>query len=212
MSRKRRPSGRKPREKKEEKKIIYIFCEGEKTEPLYFNQLRIEKRISSANIVILGEGYNTQSLVDFAAKKLKNIAYDEAWIVMDKDDHQGYANSINSAQAKGFKVAYSNECFELWYLLHFFHYNELLGNRDFYYKKLLPKLKKIDSSIQISSYRKDGKAIKNIYQLLKPYQETALGYAKRLEEENDADKTKENHLCKPSTTVHLLVKRLLELK
>jgi len=42
-----------------EKPTILIVCEGENTEPSYFNQFRL----SSATVKPIGEGYNTISLV-----------------------------------------------------------------------------------------------------------------------------------------------------
>jgi len=45
-----------------EKPSILIVCEGQNTEPSYFNQFRI----SSAIVKFVGEGYNTISLVNRA--------------------------------------------------------------------------------------------------------------------------------------------------
>jgi hypothetical protein len=45
---------------------------------------------------------------------------DVVWVVFDKDDFaDNYSNAISLAEAKGMRAAYSNECFELWLLLHF---------------------------------------------------------------------------------------------
>ena len=40
-------------------------------------------------------------------------------MVFDKDDYQDFDESISYAENNGFNVAYSNESFELWFLLHF---------------------------------------------------------------------------------------------
>ena len=47
------------------KKRILIVCEGEKTEPNYF----LCFRVSSAVVEVVGEGYNTVSLVERAISK-----------------------------------------------------------------------------------------------------------------------------------------------
>ncbi|MFH1856944.1 MAG: RloB domain-containing protein, partial [Candidatus Omnitrophota bacterium] len=46
------------------KKHLLIVCEGTKTEPNYFKAF-----ITSADVKIIGEGFNTMSLVEYAKKK-----------------------------------------------------------------------------------------------------------------------------------------------
>ncbi len=72
---------------------------------------------------IKGTGYNTLTLVDEAIR-LKNearSAYDQVWCVFDLDSFPSddFSNAISKAIAAGLQVAYTNEAFELWYLLHF---------------------------------------------------------------------------------------------
>lgn len=100
-----------------EKPSILIVCEGENTEPSYFNQFRL----SSATVKSIGEGYNTISLVDRAAEISSRKEYDQVWCVFDKDDFKDndFNNAINIAESHGFGVAYSNQAFEYWLILHF---------------------------------------------------------------------------------------------
>ncbi len=100
-----------------EKPLILIVCEGENTEPSYFNQFRL----SSATVISVGEGFNTTSLVKRAKKLSNNGKYDQVWCVFDKDDFldKNFNNAINSAHSQGFHVAYSNQAFEYWLILHF---------------------------------------------------------------------------------------------
>jgi len=97
--------------------VILIVCEGKNTEPSYFRQFRL----TSATIKVLGEGYNTigvvKQAIDLAAKR----KYDKVWVVFDKDDHNpsNFNNAITMAKANGFGVAYSNQAFEYWLILHF---------------------------------------------------------------------------------------------
>ena len=47
--------------------------------------------------------------------------YDEIWCVFDVDDttRENVERAVHLAEAKGIRIAYSNESFELWYILHF---------------------------------------------------------------------------------------------
>lgn len=106
-----------------EKESFLIICEGENTEPDYFNHFRLK----SAKIKAVGEGYNTLSLVKRAIKIVSNeaekgIQYDQVWCVFDKDSFSDndFNSAIKLAEEKySFKVAYSNQSFEYWLILHF---------------------------------------------------------------------------------------------
>lgn len=100
-----------------EKPAILIVCEGKNTEPSYFNQFRV----SSAVIKPVGTGYNTTSLVNKATQLASEKKYDQVWCVFDKDDfsENDFNKAIQIAQANSFGVAYSNQAFEYWLILHF---------------------------------------------------------------------------------------------
>ena len=112
------------------KPTILIVCEGENTEPSYFKQFRL----SSATIKPIGEGYNTISLVNRAIQLSNEKEYDQVWCVFDKDDFSAndFNNAIVLAQANNFGVAYSNQAFEYWILLHFDdHQGAAMHRRDY---------------------------------------------------------------------------------
>lgn len=100
-----------------EKPTILIVCEGKNTEPSYFRQFKL----SSATITAVGNGYNTTSLVNQAIELSQKRAYDQVWCVFDKDKFlaQNFNNAIAIATANSFGVAYSNQAFEYWLILHF---------------------------------------------------------------------------------------------
>lgn len=177
------------------RKTFLIVCEGTKTEPNYFRSFEV----LSAKVEIRGTGRNTLSLVHYAERILdeRDEEFDEVWLVFDKDSFSSvsFNNAVFFCQAhhdEGFRVAYSNEAFELWYLLHFelitkpisrFNYNAMLSKRmKTYYKKNLP----------------------NMYQQLLPRQPLAIENAKRLYEKRSNSPAKDN----PSTTVFQLVEEL----
>lgn len=99
--------------------FILIVCEGQNTEPSYFYQFRL----SSATIKAIGEGYNTTTLVQRAMELSQDskISFDQVWCVFDKDDNSDevFNEAICIAENRGFKVAYSNQAFEYWLILHF---------------------------------------------------------------------------------------------
>jgi len=100
-----------------EKPTILIVCEGENTEPSYFNQFRL----TSATVKPVGEGYNTISLVNRAIQLANEKSYEQVWCVFDKDDFSDndFNNAILMAKANNFGLAYSNQAFEYWLILHF---------------------------------------------------------------------------------------------
>jgi hypothetical protein len=111
------------------KPLVLIVCEGKKTEPEYFNEIRIKKRISKDRIKIITSkecgGTDPKTIVVCAKEKRKELAkiegliYDEVWCVFDHDDHDKLKEAIDQAKGNKFNTAFSNPCFELWCLLHF---------------------------------------------------------------------------------------------
>ncbi len=122
-----------------EKPLILIVCEGKNTEPSYFRQFKL----TSATIKPVGEGYNTISLVNRAMQLALEKKYDQVWCVFDKDDfpENDFNDAITIASANGFGVAYSNQSFEYWLILHFDDHQGGGMNRKLYNKKINSLLK-----------------------------------------------------------------------
>lgn len=99
------------------KERFLVVCEGEKTEPNYFKRFRVPGRI----VDVYGAARNTVSLVRETLRLRDLEKYDQVWCVFDKDSFpsQNFNAAITLARAHNIGVAYSNEAFELWYLLHF---------------------------------------------------------------------------------------------
>lgn len=177
------------------RQTFLIVCEGEKTEPNYFEAFRVK----SANIVVEGTGCNTVSLVDKTTSiartyKRDEVEFDQIWCVFDRDDfHETFNDAIFEARSLGFGVAYSNEAFELWYLLHFIYFDSSI-TRDGYIRKLNEHLS--------DGYRKNSCIM---YDLLLPSQDKAIKRAARLLENYSGQNPNSEE---PSTTVHLLVEEL----
>ncbi len=178
---------------REIKQRFLIVCEGAKTEPNYFKSFRVPKVV----IEIQGLGENPSKLVQSANELKSEDEYDQVWCVFDRDDwtKQDFNNAITSAEKYGFKVAYSNEAFELWYVLHFEFLNTGIPRED-YFKKLTSLLGK--------KYEENSKTI---YDDLMDKQDTAIKNSKKLLEQYKPSKPEQDN---PSTTVHLLVEQLTE--
>ncbi len=113
----------KPIDEVEEIKYFLIVCEGERTEPIYFNHYKNflhKKQLDT--FVITGEGDNTINIVKKAfslkEERVKNISlpnFDEVWAVYDKDDFppERYHQAIKFAEENGIESAHSNQSFEL---------------------------------------------------------------------------------------------------
>ncbi|MEM6502673.1 MAG: RloB family protein [Cyanobacteria bacterium P01_C01_bin.89] len=170
-----------------------IVCEGTKTEPNYFRSFRLPGLV----IDIEGLGFSPSRLVE-ETKELKNKdEYDQVWCVFDRDSfpERDFNDAIREASKEGFNVAYSNEAFEIWYILHFEYLDTGISRRD--YKKRLTKLLK-------SEYKKNSDSM---YIELLDKQEDAIRNAIKLLEKSDSSNPARNN---PSTTVHLLVQKLNE--
>ena len=166
-----------------------IVCEG-KTEQLYFEAFRVP-----GDVIELG--YNTNSLVQETIElRDEDGGYDQVWCVFDKDDFplQNFNRAITLAQQHGIQVAYSNEAFELWYLLHF-DYIDTAMSRHSYQQRLTNRLgfpyRKNDPKMYETLQDKQAVAIRNAENLLQ-------SYGDRHNPAND----------NPCTTVHWLVKEL----
>lgn len=103
---------------------LLIISEGVNTEVSYFRQFEQP----TIRLKSVGTGYNTLSLVRRAEQirdeeAAKGRHYDQVWCVFDRDDFpaQDFNEAVRLAEqlfGPG-RVAYSNQAFEYWLLLHF---------------------------------------------------------------------------------------------
>ena len=146
---------------------------------------------------------NTTSLVSKAisirdADQKKKRTYDQCWVVFDKDDFpaKDFNDAIALAKKNGFKVAYSNQAFEYWFLLHFNLYKGALHRNS--YADMLSRLAGI-------SYSKTEGFGAIMYNRLLHLQPQAIKNAATVL----ADVSHGNPAMEESsTTVHLLVEEL----
>lgn len=109
---------------------VLIVCEGSKTEPLYFEELKDYYELDTANIKISGDcGSAPLSVVehgeDLYQEEINNCnePFDKVYCVFDKDAHHTYNQALlkiaNIKPAGTFFATTSVPCFEVWLLLHF---------------------------------------------------------------------------------------------
>jgi hypothetical protein len=96
-----------------------IVSEGVNTEVSYFQQFKLP----NVRVVPIGTGYNTISLVEKAielAAEPKYVGF-EVWCVFDKDSfpNERFNEAVRLAILHFGRVAYSNQAFEYWLILHF---------------------------------------------------------------------------------------------
>lgn len=203
---------REQRKIREYKNSILIICEGERTEPQYFKKFPI----TNINVITIGIGKSNITLIKEAIDIWKEKAdqskyFERLWCVFDRDDFplQNYNEAfekISSEEKKlnkkfskkigrkvNIDIAYSNEAFELWYLLHFDYIDT--GLKRFRYQDMLSK----------RMNRRYEKNDPNMYSLLSEFQDVAIKNAKKLQKSIN---TPLRHNHNPSTTVYKLVEEL----
>ncbi|HJV16337.1 MAG TPA: RloB family protein [Bacillales bacterium] len=183
--------GRKVGTKGKPKDSFLIVCEGKKTEPLYFDSFRVK----TASIKVLGLGCDPLTLVEETINLKSQGTYDQVWCVFDRDNfpEDRVREAFELAKKNRIDIAYSNESFELWYLLHFHYYNTALSRSS--YEPIL-------SNHLGYKYEKNNP---QMYEILLDRQPTAIKLAEKLLSNYSYDDPIHNN---PQTTVHLLVKQL----
>lgn len=188
-------------------KLVLIVCEGQ-TEKLYFESFPVlGLDVEAINL----EGQTKLKLIESTTQIIEDSEkdYDEIWCVFDMDVRKGekeysdFDNAISKGKTKGFKVAYSNDSFELWFYLHY-HLTKQQNHRSFYNKQLGKKWN--------INYDKEGKKwafCLRIYNILEndpiASQEKAIDRAEKIFKEQSNLKY---HQQNPVTLVYKLVEFL----
>ena len=121
---------RRPGPSRSAKRRVLVLCEGSETEPTY---LRFIATCATSTLVEIDDNDLTspKQLVDRACRLLAeskslaektadpNALYDEVWCMFDVDVHPMIHEALNKAASSGVRLAVSNPCVELWFLLHF---------------------------------------------------------------------------------------------
>ena len=200
---------RRDRHKMIQPEYHLIVSEGTETEPPYFKSMGeiINRNYPDRiHIHVEGKGDNTMSLYS----KAKHLAegstngYRHVWVVFDTDDfpasHIDETARLCEADSNAettYHAIWSNQCVELWFLLHFSFMQSDLHRSEYW-----PKLTSLLKSLGEGEYKKNRK---DMYRILYPYMETAISNAEKLEQIN-AGKTPSKSA--PGTMIHTLIKKL----
>lgn len=197
--------------------FMLIVCEDQHTEPYYFSQFKNLFPQETVYIRTIGTGKKPKGIVEQAIIERASLsvearkAIDEAWVVFDKDDEGNNATTLASfhtawelAEKEHIHIAFSNEVFELWVLLHF---NDVDSThpipRADIYSRVETAIQSFDTH-KVFDYE-HGKT--NVIDALFDLGSEAAAI-KRAEKLLAEQKGKQPINANPSTTVHLLVKRL----
>ncbi len=186
-----------------------IVTEGTETEPQYFQA--IKKTIDTKyrdriHLDVTGKGDNTLSLFNRAVKDVvhSNNIYKHVWLVYDKDDFpkENFDKTATlcettSTEETHYHAIWSNQCIELWFLLHFMFLQADL-HRDEYWPKLTECLK----SKNLGTYYKNRP---DMYNVLHPFMDDAIRNAKKLEQINRGRTPSKSA---PGTMAHRLIETL----
>ncbi len=192
-------------------KKFLIICEGLNTEPRYFEYFPVP----SKTVIIEGGKGSKTALVNYAIQIKNDPEYigREVWCVYDFDikhneaatQKQDFNQSILKASQNGMNVAWSNDSFELWFVLHYQKIDTALTREELY-----PILKdrwglesfhkeaKTDSFCKGSYDRHGGSESAAQVLAIRRARELHEAY---IDQQNYADHT-------PCTTVYLLVQEL----
>jgi len=185
---------------------VLIVCEGEKTEPHYFKELRDDLQLNPLNIEITGDtrGSSPLNVVKYGLTHGKE--YDRVFCVFDKDRHTNYQQALDTilgrrrAKGNSIEAVTSVPCFEFWILLHF---RKTTKNFDSAPGSICERVI-TDLKTFLPRY---SKGTKGLYQNIKAKLPTAIKHAREVAHHCESAGT--DH---PSTQIHEMITYLQELK
>ncbi len=104
-----------------------MFVEGKRTEEQYLTIFRREYRDVKVEIdktrgvpmTLVRSAIDAKKRGETEEKRGRGAAHDDVWCVFDRDEHPDVDEAIRLAGEQGIRVAFSNPCLELWFVLHF---------------------------------------------------------------------------------------------
>jgi hypothetical protein len=202
---------------RDQKLVIIIACEGEKTEQFYFHaffrELQKDGTLSNASCIIAPHNHTDpcgvlDDLLFYKDKRTGKTYKDftHKWIVIDRDEErtnggghtrENFHTALSRVKSNKpeIKVAYSNPSFEIWILLH--------------YEYRVASVDRNEVIVQVKKYIPDyEKNLESLYLTLRENRHNAIARARRLHNEacdNSISPADEN----PGSTVFELLEELL---
>lgn len=192
-------------------KGILIVCEGEQTEPLYFESLKKIERLTSADIKIVHGKHSDpinviNKAIDEQEKQKQYLPFDKVYCVIDGDVSANLNEAKKLAKENNIQLMISYPCMEYWYICHFDCYRSPIiatGN-----KSSGENCVSILNGYWNKAFKKNyTKNQANLYALLRDKLETAIRHAKA-----GLRQAKDEGELNPSTQVYELVDYLRNIK
>lgn len=174
---------RRPQKRRKRNPVVYLICEGTETEIKYFKRFR--SRGCHIDIIPLSSQYKSaDKLVQKAEATMGNYVYypdegDVVWCVFDRDDNtdEMLQKAKKFAEKEGYKLAFSNPAFELWFLYHFVDQRAVIESSS----EVVQLLKQAG---RLSGYKKN----QDVYDILLPMQGQAISRAGKRVRQLSADR------------------------
>lgn len=185
-----------------------IVCEGEATEPNYFEGLRRAHRLASANVEVTGRSDpDPLSVVEFGLERYHEDGdYDRLYCVIDRegrrdDRFKRARQELQSVRTRdtGIHGVISSPCFEYWILLHFEYSARRYAHPDSPCGKVVDHLRE--------HFPEYEKGMDEIYDVTKSRLDQAVKRSKRRLSE-----ARELGSVSPWTEVHTLVEYLQNIR
>lgn len=196
---------RNTKKKRVERKSVLIALEDTKSSRYYFESLLKDKNLKGEVTFAPHLGTNPKKVLEALEEYKKNSSktiFEKEWIVIDRDSfpNNDFYGTIESARQKNICVAFSNESYELWILLHFESVTRHTCRQE-----LNGRLKELFLEKFGLEYEKSSK---DIYELIIGSQTQAIERAKNLVKQHLRDYGKIDPSKNPITMVYELVECL----
>lgn len=201
------------------KYLFLIVCEDQNTEPAYFRQFKAQIPEDTLYLREIGTGLDPKGVIEYAIIEKSKLSLesrkdvDAVWAVFDKDDAdkndttiKRFSDAFETAKNHDIQIAYSNEAFELWLLLHLTDIDGsiALPRQNIY--RLLEECIIKNKEYKSWKYQHGNSDILKIIQEI-GNQNNAINRAKKLLISQEGKPPIE---ANPSTKMHILVGELLD--
>jgi len=192
---------------------IFIWSHTEKAEIEYFqdfkNYLRTSLLMPQKNICWTPQEL-LKKIIEWKKINVNEKDGDQVWCIFDiddfyKDDRNNLMSALNNALSNDIKIAYVNECFELWILLHFQKPTSPIKRG----VDIESKIKKEFKIHKLGEFKKNQR----IFETLLPFQSDAIKNSKKILPNYDKIdwESRLSEAGNPSTSVHFLIDEINKL-
>jgi len=193
---------------------IFVWSHTDKAEIEYFqefkNHLKTPLLMPCKELCVMPHQLIAR-VVKWKQKMINEDDGDRVWCIFDvddfyKDNPSSLLLAINNAHKNNIRIAYINECFEHWVLLHFEKISSLVSRGS----EIENRIRKAFIKNNLGEFQKNQK----VFQSLLPFQKNAIKNAESLMPNKYEEINWQIVLGNdgnPSTTIHLLIEEINQL-